>query len=87
MYHINEAIMNIYRRFVTFLEVHQCAREFDIEFERQNPGYHLDENLWNILGGDEFFLARAFDWTESSKGREYWATLDFKWYQLAINHK
>lgn len=79
--------MYLYPKFLTFLEEHECSREFDREFESQNPGYHLDENLWDILGGDEYFLARAFDWTQSSKGREYWAMLDLKWYQLTINHK
>lgn len=73
--------------FMSFLMENGCMKEFDLEFERQSPGYHLDANLWDILGGDEFFLGRAFDWTQTAKGREYWAMLDLKWYQLTINHK
>lgn len=76
-----------FEEFMSFLMENCCMKEFDLEFERQSPGYHLDANLWDILGGDECFLGRAFDWTQTAKGREYWAMLDLKWYQLTINHK
>lgn len=76
----------MYRRFITFLEEHNSTNEFYIEFERQNPGYHLDENLWDILGGDEYFLARAFDWSTTREGRSFWARLDSEWNSACMNH-
>ena len=68
-----------YETFSTFLTESGCANQFDIEFERQNPGYHMDANLWDILGGDEYFLSRAFDWSATSQGRDFWKDIDEKW--------
>ena len=68
-----------YETFSTFLTESGCANQFDIEFERQNPGYHMDANLWDILGGDEFFLSRAFDWSVTSQGRDFWKDISEKW--------
>lgn len=68
-----------YETFSTFLTESGCANQFDIEFERQNPGYHMDANLWDILGGDEYFLSRAFDWSASSQGRDFWKDISEKW--------
>ena len=69
-----------YETFSTFLTESGCANQFDIEFERQNPGYHMDANLWDILGGDEYFLSRAFDWSATSQGRDFWKDISEKWY-------
>jgi hypothetical protein len=44
-----------FEEFMSFLMENSCIKEFDLEFERQSPGYHLDANLWDILGGDEYF--------------------------------
>ena len=68
-----------YETFSTFLTESGCANQFDIEFERQNPGYHMDANLWDILGGDEYFLSRAFDWSVTSQGRDFWKDISEKW--------
>ena len=68
-----------YETFSTFLTESGCANQFDIEFERQNPGYHMDANLWDILGGDEYFLSRAFDWSATSQGRDFWKDISEKW--------
>lgn len=73
-----------YSQFRNFLEHNGYTKEFDIEFERQHPGYHMDANLWEILGADEYFLARAFDWMETAQGREFWAEVDLKWYSAYI---
>lgn len=75
-----------YETFSTFLTESGCANQFDIEFERQNPGYHMDANLWDILGGDEYFLARAFDWSTTREGRSFWARLDSEWNSACMNH-
>ena len=73
-----------YETFSTFLTESGCANQFDIEFERQNPGYHMDANLWDILGGDEYFLSRAFDWSATSQGRDFWKDISEKWCHLCV---
>lgn len=74
-----------YETFSTFLTESGCANQFDIEFERQNPGYHMDANLWDILGGDEYFLSRAFDWSATSQGRDFWKDISEKWCHSCID--
>jgi hypothetical protein len=74
-----------YETFSTFLTESGCANQFDIEFERQNPGYHLDANLWDILGGDEYFLSRAFDWSATSQGRDFWKDISEKWCHSCVD--
>lgn len=74
-----------FNMFMKFIREAGCSREIDMEFERQNPGYHLDENLWDILGGDEFIFGRVFDWEQTLQGREFWAKIDQNWYELVIN--
>ena len=39
----------------------------------------MDANLWDILGGDEYFLSRAFDWSATSQGRDFWKDISEKW--------
>lgn len=74
-----------YETFSTFLTESGCANQFDIEFERQNPGYHMDANLWDILGGDEYFLSRAFDWSATSQGRDFWKNISEKWCHSCVD--
>ena len=74
-----------YETFSTFLTESGCANQFDIEFERQNPGYHMDANLWDILGGDEYFLSRAFDWSATSQGRDFWKDISEKWCNSCVD--
>ena len=74
-----------YETFSTFLTESGCANQFDIEFERQNPGYHMDANLWDILGGDEYFLSRAFDWSVTSQGRDFWKDISEKWCHSCVD--
>lgn len=74
-----------YETFSTFLTESGCANQFDIEFERQNPGYHMDANLWDILGGDEYFLSRAFDWSATSQGRDFWKDISEKWCHSCVD--
>lgn len=71
-----------YNQFRCFLKERGCEREFEEAFGNQHPGYRLDAILWHILGGDEFFLGRAFDWTLTREGRDYWKAIDQKWYNL-----
>ena len=54
--------MNLYRTFREFLEKRGCEKAFNQAFALQNPGYVLDAALWEILGGDEFFLGRRSIW-------------------------
>ena len=74
-----------YETFSTFLTESGCANQFDIEFERQNPGYHMDANLWDILGGDEYFLSRAFDWSATSQGRDFWKDISENWCHSCVD--
>ena len=77
--------MDLYLTFRRFLEERGCAREFEEAFGSQLPGYRLDAVLWDILGGDECFLGRAFDWEKTSQGRDFWAMVDKEWYSLCTN--
>ena len=72
-------------KFMSFLQENGCIKEFDLEFERQSPGYHLDANLWDILGGDEYFLSRAFDWSVTLQGRDFWKDISEKWCHSCVD--
>ena len=74
-----------YLTFRHFLKDRDCEREFEEAFGIQHPGYRLDATLWEIMCGDEFFLGRAFDWSATKQGREFWARIDSDWYTLCIN--
>ena len=74
--------MDLYLRFRRFLEERGGVREFEEAFGSQLPGYRLDAVLWEIMGGDECFLGRAFDWEQTSQGRSFWAQVDKEWYSL-----
>lgn len=74
--------MVTYDRFITFLTEKKCKKAFNDAFFHQHPGYHLDSTLWDILGGDEYIIGRAFDWEKTTQGREYWLTLDREWCKL-----
>ena len=45
----------------------------------------MDANLWDILGGDEYFLSRAFDWSVTSQGRDFWKDIDEKWSHSCVD--
>lgn len=77
----------MYALFQNFLQEHGYSRAFVSEFERLCYGYHLDATLWDILGGDEYFLARAFNWTETKEGREFWAQVDHEWYSTCVKNQ
>ena len=34
----------------------------------------------NNGGGDECFIGRAFDWSNTPEGYDYWLDIDNKWY-------
>lgn len=74
-----------FEEFMSFLTENRCIKEFDLEFERQSPGYHLDANLWDILGGDEYFLSRAFDWSVTLQGRDFWKDISEKWCHSCVD--
>lgn len=74
-----------FEEFMSFLMENGCMKEFDLEFERQSPGYHLDANLWDILGGDEYFLSRAFDWSVTLQGRDFWKDISEKWCHSCVD--
>ena len=71
--------MDLYRLFRSFLEERGCEKAFEEAFGNQHPGYVLDAVLWRIIGGDEFFLGRAFDWSETSQGHDFWLEIDKEW--------
>lgn len=76
--------MNLYKIFRDFLVRRGCVAEFDQAFYTAYPGYCLDETLWVILGGDECFLGRVFDWEQTPQGRGFWADIDKEWYNLYL---
>lgn len=76
-----------YTQFRRFLKDTDCEREFEEAFESQYPGYQFDVALWTILGGDEFFLGRAFDWSHTKEGRAFWEEIDRQWYRRVSRHR
>ena len=78
--------MYSYREFLLFLEDNRCRKEFETAFYSYNRCHRLSEGLWNIMGGDECFISRAFDWTETKEGREFWAILDNAWYEVYVKN-
>lgn len=76
--------MNRYKAFRDFLDNRGYAKEFDLAFYNAYPGYRLDNNLWDILGGDECFLGRVFDWERTPQGRSFWEKIDREWYTLSL---
>lgn len=76
--------MDTYQAFRDFLDDRGYAKEFDQAFYNAHPGYRLDDNLWEVLGGDECFLGRAFDWEGTPQGRSFWAEIDREWYTLYL---
>lgn len=77
--------MDLYLTFRRFLEERGCVREFEEAFGNQHPGYRLNAVLWEILGGDECFLGRAFNWEKTAQGRDFWVHVDKEWYSLCTN--
>ena len=71
--------MYLYRTFCNFLSERGCEKAFREAFANQNPGYELNAALWEIMGGDEFFLGRAFDWSMTCQGRGFWLEIDKEW--------
>ena len=71
--------MIAYGTFIQFLHEKGCHKEFNEAFQAQAPGYRMDASLWDILGGDEYFLSRAFDWSATSQGRDFWKDISEKW--------
>jgi hypothetical protein len=71
--------MDLYRLFRSFLEERGCEKAFEEAFGNQHPGYVLDAVLWKIIGGDEFFLGRAFEWDGTPEGRQFWLKVDQEW--------
>ena len=45
--------MVAYEKFMNFLQEKGCQDIFNEAFQTLAPGYRLDANLWDILGGDE----------------------------------
>lgn len=71
--------MFLYHTFSSFLKDRGCEDAFNSAFEKANPGYRLDETLWEILSGDEYFFSRAFNWSQTAEGREFWLEIDKEW--------
>lgn len=77
--------MKSYHSFIQFLLENNCQKEFNEAFQSQAPGYRMDVNLWEILGGDEYIFGRIFDWEHTPQGREFWAKIDEKWYSFSTS--
>lgn len=75
--------MKAYGTFIQFLHEKGCHKEFNEAFQAQAPGYRLDANLWDILGGDEYIFGRIFDWEQTQQGRQFWAQIDKEWYNYS----
>ena len=76
--------MCTYKDLIIFLDENRFKKEFERAFYLFNRYHSLTEGLWCILGGDECFIGRAFDWSETPQGYDYWHAIDNKWYSLNV---
>lgn len=72
--------MGSYNEFLDFLEANNCRKQFEKAFYSYNKCHKLSQDLWNLMGGDECFVGRAFDWSKTSEGYDFWLGIDIKWY-------
>lgn len=68
-----------YDTFIAFLRVNGCLDEFRDNFYGFNNCNFFCRDMWEIMGGDEYFVNRAFDWSGTSQGRDFWKDIDRKW--------
>ena len=73
--------MSSYTKFREFLRNEGCEAAFDRAFYQYNDYTALDESLWEA-GNAECFIGHAFEWSATSEGREFWLTIDRKWFKL-----
>lgn len=72
--------MRKYIDFIEFLESNKCRTQFETAFYLFNRYHRLSYGLWQIMDGDECFIGRAFDWSKTPEGYDYWLDIDNKWY-------
>lgn len=73
--------MSGYTKFREFLRNEGCEAAFDRAFYIHNGFTHLDEALWEAADVECIF-GHAFDWSATPEGREFWLTIDRKWFKL-----
>ena len=73
--------MSGYTKFREFLRSEGCEAAFDRAFYQYNDCTALDESLWEA-GNAECFIGHAFEWSATPEGREFWLTIDKKWFKL-----
>ena len=73
--------MGSYQLFRAFLRKEECEAAFDLAFYQYNDCTAFDESLWEA-GNAECFIGHAFEWSATPEGREFWLTIDRKWFKL-----
>lgn len=73
--------MSGYTKFREFLRNEGCEAAFDRAFYQYNDCTALDKSLWEA-GNAECFIGHAFEWSATPEGREFWLTIDRKWFKL-----
>ena len=73
--------MSSYTKFREFLRNEGCEAAFDRAFYQYNDCTTFDESLWEA-GNAECFIGHAFEWSATPEGREFWLTIDRKWFKL-----
>ena len=73
--------MSSYTKFREFLRNEGCEAAFDRAFYQYNDCTAFDESLWEA-GNSECFIGHAFEWSATPEGREFWLTIDRKWFKL-----
>ena len=73
--------MSSYTKFREFLRSEGCEAAFDRAFYKYNDCTAFDESLWEA-GNAECFIGHAFEWSATPEGREFWITIDRKWFKL-----
>lgn len=73
--------MSSYTKFREFLRNEGCEAAFDRAFYQYNDCTAFDESLWEA-GNAECFIGHAFEWSATPEGREFWLTIDRKWFKL-----
>lgn len=77
--------MDYYNLFVQFLREHRCESAFNENFHTFNRYTVFCRDIWGIMGADEYFLNRAFDWSKTPQGRGFWKNLDVLWEKVYLD--
>ncbi|MBO7198130.1 MAG: hypothetical protein J6V28_04970 [Tidjanibacter sp.] len=73
-----------YEDFELFLREQECEEAFHRAFRAHNDATNMDPQLWEASADAATFLGRAFRWSETPEGRDFWQQIDLLWHRRCI---